>query len=161
MGKQPTKAVSNIYCQARLKAAKYNDKFKSREGAAEVLNISVSSLAEYELDMVKFIPVDKVVIMAEVYHAPELLNDYCVNKCPIGSRMSIATQVTSLESSALKLLSVFSENNIDKLKNELLDIAEDGKIDVNEKARFDSVLTGLDKVTKVISELQLLAKKFK
>ena len=67
--------------------------------------------------------------------------------------------MTSLESTALKLLSVFSESRMENLKSELLDIAEDGKIDIDEKTRFENVLNGLDKVTNIISELQLIAKK--
>ena len=34
MGKMPSKAADNIYCKARLEAAKYNPAFASREGAA-------------------------------------------------------------------------------------------------------------------------------
>lgn len=37
MGTRPTKAKDNIFCKARLDAARYNDKLKSRAGAAEAL----------------------------------------------------------------------------------------------------------------------------
>ena len=72
MGMNPTKAADNIYCKCRKAAAKYNDKLNSREGAAELLNISVSSLTDYELGLTKNIPVDKVVLMSDLYNAPEL-----------------------------------------------------------------------------------------
>ena len=70
------------------KAAEFNSKFSSREGASEFLGISKDSLTDYELDFCKVVPVDKVVIMAEAYNAPELLNHYCCNECPIGKRIT-------------------------------------------------------------------------
>ena len=42
MGTNPTKAMDNIYCRCRKEAGKYNDKLNSREGAAELLGVSVS-----------------------------------------------------------------------------------------------------------------------
>lgn len=56
MGTNPTKAAGNIYCQCRKEAAKYNDKLNSREGAAEVLGMSSSTLSDYELGITKIIP---------------------------------------------------------------------------------------------------------
>lgn len=49
MGTNPTKAADNVYCRYRKAAAMYNDKLNSREGAAELLGISQSTLADYEL----------------------------------------------------------------------------------------------------------------
>lgn len=52
MGTNPTKAADNIYCRCRKEAAKYNDKLNSRDGAAELLGISASTLADYELGII-------------------------------------------------------------------------------------------------------------
>lgn len=79
MGTNPTKAADNIYCKCRKEAAKYNDKLNSREGAAELLGISASTLADYELGITKIIPADAILRMADLYNAPELRNHYC--KC--------------------------------------------------------------------------------
>ena len=49
MGRDAAKACENQCFRCRKEAAKYNDKLGSREGAAELLGISVSSLADYEL----------------------------------------------------------------------------------------------------------------
>ena len=84
MGQNPTKAASNIYCQKRKEAAKFNDKLNSREGASELIGVSPSALADYELGITKVVPVDAVIKMAEVYNAPELLSYYCHNECPLG-----------------------------------------------------------------------------
>lgn len=72
MGRGPTKSNENVYFVARKKAAMYNERLYSREGAAELLGISVSTLADYKLGNTKVVPVDKVVLMADLYNAPEL-----------------------------------------------------------------------------------------
>ena len=84
MGRDAAKACENQCFRCRKEAAKYNDKLGSREGAAELLGISVSSLADYELGNTKVIPVDKVVLMADIYNAPELMAWYCSSECLIG-----------------------------------------------------------------------------
>lgn len=58
MGRGPTKSNENVYFVARKKAAMYNERLYSREGAAELLGISVSTLADYELGNTKVVPVD-------------------------------------------------------------------------------------------------------
>lgn len=97
MGAAATKAVGNVYYEARKKAAMYNDRLSSREGAAEALGISPSTLADYELGLTKFVPVENVIRMADVYNAPQLKPHYCKNVCPIGCEMPVATEETSIE----------------------------------------------------------------
>ena len=46
------KTDENIYLDCRKKAAQYNEKLNSREMAAELLGVSVSTLANYELGVV-------------------------------------------------------------------------------------------------------------
>lgn len=89
MGTNPTKAADNIYCKCRKEAAKYNDKLNSREGAAELLGISASTLADYELGITKIIPADAILRMADLYNAPELRNHYCKYSCPFQVRAGL------------------------------------------------------------------------
>ena len=56
MGKDSTKGNDNVYFRARKEAAIYNERLFSREGAAELLGISVSTLADYELGNTKVVP---------------------------------------------------------------------------------------------------------
>lgn len=51
MPKNPTKAAANEFCIARKRAASFNDKLNSREGAAEVTSIDRTRLARIELGM--------------------------------------------------------------------------------------------------------------
>lgn len=40
MGRRHTRAADNPFCQARLEAAKHNDKLLSKEGASEMLGVT-------------------------------------------------------------------------------------------------------------------------
>ena len=71
----------NVYCEARLAAARRSYDLNSREGASERLYISDRSLADYERGLTTP-PPDVVMRMAEVYEAPELINHYCACECP-------------------------------------------------------------------------------
>lgn len=96
MGRGSTKGNENVYFVARKRAAMYNERLYSREGAAELLGISVSTLADYELGNTKVVPVDKVVLMADLYNAPELKTGYCKHECPICSYLPVATEAKHL-----------------------------------------------------------------
>lgn len=61
MGRDATKAAGNPWYEARKKAAEYDDRLYSREGAAERLGMSVSAVADAELGLSKCMPVDKAV----------------------------------------------------------------------------------------------------
>lgn len=84
MPRQATKAVGNRYYEARMQAAKYNEKLLTRAGAAECLpGVMEDSLKKYELDITR--PPNVVVaLMADTYNAPELRSWYCANECPLG-----------------------------------------------------------------------------
>lgn len=103
MGKEPLKENTNVYFQARKRAAMSNDRLFSRENAAELLGISPYTLADYELGNTKVVPVDKVVLMADLYNAPELITGYCKYQCPIHGFMPLATEEKNLQGIALRL----------------------------------------------------------
>ena len=86
MEKGYTKVNDNIYFRSRKEAAMYDERLSSRERASELLGVSVSSLADYELGNTKVVPVDKVDLMAQLYKAPQLRTQYCKAECPIGKR---------------------------------------------------------------------------
>lgn len=61
MGREATKAIGNPWYEARMEAAKWDDRLLSREGAAELLGMSVSAVADAELNLTKCMPPDKAV----------------------------------------------------------------------------------------------------
>jgi len=155
-----TKCNENIYFACRKAAASYNDKLSSRESAAELLGISPSTLANHELGITKNVPVDTVVMMADLYHAPQLKNLYCKNECPIGKGLPVATEFNSLEGITVRLLNNLDDEEIRNMKKRLLSIAEDGKVDEREKEEFAVIMKNLDALAETISELRMLAEKY-
>ena len=56
MGNDSTKTNENIYFKCRKEAALYDERLRSRESAADLLGVSSSSLADYELGIRKLFP---------------------------------------------------------------------------------------------------------
>lgn len=156
MGRKPTKAAGNPYCLARLEAAKYNNKLYSKEGAAEMLGLSVSSLSDYELGNTKVVPVDKVVLMADLYNAPELKNYYCTEVCPLGCDTPKLT-IEDIDRISIRALSSFRK--IAGAKETLLNIVEDGIISPEEKPELDELLSILEEISVITQTLRLWADK--
>lgn len=138
----------------------YNERLYSREGAAELLGISVSTLADYELGNTKVVPVDKVVLMADLYNAPELKTGYCKHECPICSYLPVATEAKGLEGITLRLMKRLDYDELNRIKKELVDITEDGIIDETEKPELKKILAFLDEVAESISELKIVGEKY-
>lgn len=159
MGNGGTKENQNVYFRARKQAALYNEKLSSREGAAEMLGISPSTLADYELGITKFVPVDKVVLMADLYNCPELRTGYCKYECPIGKHIPLATSVSGIEGIALRLIREFDSNEIKNIEKDLVDIAADGVISDDEKPTLEKIISKLDEMSVAISELKLAGEK--
>ena len=153
------KSNENIYFHCRKNASLYNDKLKSRESASELLGVSVSSLADYELGNTKVVPVDKVVLMADLYNAPELLNNYCATECPIGCRKCIATEVKPIEKTTLALLDLLNEDCVKSYMKSLTKIAADGKVSDDEVSRMHEIIKYLDQLRVLVEELNLFDKK--
>ncbi len=159
MGNGSMKDNDNVYFRARKAAAAYNERLFGREGAAELLGVSISTLADYELGNTKVVPVDKVVLMADLYNCPELKYKYCKHECPIGKSMPIATQAKNLEGIALRLIREFDEDNLKEIEKSLIEITEDGIIDDGERPVLKAILKKLDQMAVAISELKIAGEK--
>lgn len=161
MGKMPSKAADNIYCKARLEAAKYNPAFASREGAANEIGVSKESLTDYELGLCKVVPVDKVVIMAGVYNASQLLNYYCCNECPIGKKIMQPIDESNVENLckfAISAISLLNESS--EIQKYLLKIGENGLIDESKEEDLKKVVDFFCKLEQRSSELRMLVDKY-
>lgn len=156
MGRYPTKAADNMFCKARMEAAKYNGKLRSKEGAAEMLGVSTSTLSDYELGLTKNVPPDMVIKMADLYNAPELQNYYCTEMCPLGCDMP-KTEIENLDRLTIRALSSFRK--LEESKKILLDITEDGQIDESEKDMMADVLDNLKEISCITENLKIWAKK--
>lgn len=155
MGNGYTAANTNMYFRARKDAATRNDKLCSREGAAELLGLSVSSLADYELGITKTVPVDKVVLMADLYKHPELKTRYCKCECPIGKEFPMATESKGIESATLKLLNILNTESLEKLKSRLISLATKTEFESKDAEDLDELLKELDGLSRAVSEVKL------
>lgn len=161
MGRDATKAGGNIYFQKRMEAAKYNQRLLSREGAAELLGMSVSNLASIELGHHKCVPNDVVDLMADLYSAPELRNYYCMMECPLKHGNPLAYKIETIDKATIRVISAFRK--ADKaLEEMLIDMAAE---DDNEKEsgsdNIDAILDQLDVLMKNASALKLNIEKKK
>ena len=101
-------------------------------------------------------PVDKAVLMADRYNAPHLLNYYCIHECPIGCRQSLSDQVLNIDRVTVKLLKNLRVDELNEIKDSLIDIAADGKITEEEKPEMQEILEYLDELSRTISELKTI-----
>ncbi len=160
MGKGSVNENNNMYFKARKKAAIYNERLYSREGAAELLGISVSTLADYELGNTKVVPVDKVVLMSDLYNAPELVTGYCMHECPVHGFLPLATEERNIQGITLRLLKGFNENELNKMKEDLIEITADGIISKEEIPILREILGKLEKLAEIISEMKITGEKY-
>lgn len=159
MPKKVTIAANNRYCQARMRAAEYNEKLLSRAGAAdEIPGVTEDSLKKYELDIVKP-PNDVVALMADAYNEPELRNWYCHNECPLGkdtqeiefveperTAMRLFNAITDIQNGVKTLFRILDDGVI--RQDELDTISEVRTQFVESKKRIDEVLAMIEKIEK-------------
>ena len=161
MGRGAVKAQGNVWYQARIEAAKYNEKLSSREGAAEEVGMSEDAIKNTELGLEKCMPVDKAVLLADLYNAPELLNYYCLNECPIGKNHPLSDKVVNIERITVKLLRSLNTEKLEDLKERMIQIAGDGEITKDEIEDLDGVISYLDDLSTTVSELRILARRLR
>ena len=155
MGTNPTKAADNIYCRCRKEAAMYNDKLNSREGAAELLGYSTSSLAGWELGTDRPSP-EAVMLMSDLYHAPELRNHYCREVCPLGGD---TPELSICELDRITVKAMASLRKISDVREELLNITEDGAITNDERPALEAIIRNLDELSAIAQSLKAWTEK--
>ncbi len=149
MSRQATKACGNMYYEARIKAAKYNQKFLTRAGAAEELpGVTEDSLKKYELGINRP-PNIAVALMADAYAAPELRNWYCSEECPLGKDCR-DIEAMPAERALLRLSNAL--DGMDDIIKELSEIMDDGRIDDEEFERMPAIREGILEVRRRADE---------
>lgn len=146
----------NIYFEERKKAAESNTILSSREGASELLDMSVSNLSSIELGKHKAVPPDVVVRMAELYNAPRLINHYCLHECPFGSLKTntLSSAIEPIERIAVKFFSELRAKEIEEYLNYIIDIAQDGEITEDELENCEKIERYFDRFCKTYSEFK-------
>lgn len=157
MSKYATKARGNVFCRARYEAAKINDRLRSRDGAAEELGIDRSRLARIELGSLNPYP-EEVLLMADAYRAPELMNYFCSTVCPLGKNRVPACEVLQIDRLTVKILASLREANA--IRGNMLDIVADGEVSREEVPKLEEVMDDLDKIVQAAAEMRIWIRKY-
>lgn len=138
----------NIYKSARKSAG------ITQEKAAELLNVSVESIRAYECD--RRMPPNCVVNdMVDIYRTPHLALQHLRND-PLASRL-LPTDMhpRPLEQATIRLYRQVREFALRHRTDDLIDIAEDGIIDEEERPRFNEIMAELNEIVNTVYLLQL------
>lgn len=150
-----TKAMANVFYQARLEASTHNEMLSSREGAAEVMAIDRGRLYRIENGVMEPYP-EEVHLMADLYGAPQLRNHYCSKCCPLGSNTPVVED-SNLDRITVRALAALRSANT--IKESLLDITADGVIDESERPAFEEIIRELGELDKVYQTLMVWSEK--
>ena len=147
MGRKSTKENKSIWQTTR------EDLGLTREKAGELVpGFSPERIEKIENGRTQIQPED-VILLAEHYRAPSLLNYYCCNECPIGETQVIRAESKELTQIAVETLNAV--NQMDRIKNRLLEIAEDGQVRKDEYEDFMKIKAVLERIAQSVSNLQL------
>lgn len=148
--------AANRYYLARMEAAKKNDHLSSREGASEETGIDRKRLQRIEIGTLNPYP-EEVMLMADAYHAPELMNFYCTSACPIGQKMVPKAELRELDRLTVKFLNALE--GIKGADKSLLAIAADGKLTPDEIPAMEELLEAIKAISAVGYELEIFKEK--
>ena len=147
----PSTAVNRYYL-ARMAAAERNERMSSREGASEETGIDRKRMQRIEIGTLNPYP-EEVLLMADAYHAPELLNYHCSQCCPIGQRTVPRAEMNELDRITVKFLNALEQ--IRDSDKELLQIAQDGTLTADEVPQMEHLLIGIQRIATVALEIQI------
>ena len=135
MGRRSIKENKNIYFTSREEAG------LTRAEASELMGyISESRIDKIENERTRVRP-DDIIAMSKAYKKPNLCNYYCTHECCIGRETVSEIQPSNLSELSLKIFNTL--NSLDKQKERLLEIAEDGTISDDEIEDFKSIQKNL------------------
>lgn len=150
MGRKSIKTNKNIYFQSREQAG------LTRAQASELMDyVSESRIDKIENDRTSIQP-DDVIAMAKAYKKPTLCNYYCTHECSIGKENVTELRPTNLSELSLSIFN--SLNALNKQKERLMEIAEDGVVSDDEMTDFLSIRKNLDKISTTVETLKLWMK---
>lgn len=150
MGKKSIKENKNMYFQCR------EDAGLTRAQASELLGfISESRIEKIESEKTPATPED-VVAMAEAYKSPTLCNYYCTHECRIGRENVQEIPLSSLSEISLGILA--SLNALDRQRDRLIEITEDGQITEDELPDFARIQDRLNRISLTVESLKLWMK---
>lgn len=142
---------TNVYRNARIRAAVYNSLFSSMDTTFDLLFIGRRTLWEIETG-VSTPDSNTVLSMAELYNAPELITHYCATDCPLGKARRVQPiENMSTEGIALNATSLLYKS--EDYTRSLVEAAKDGVISDAERPAIVEVISWLDQLAHLRDEL--------
>ena len=139
--------IENYYIQIRKKHG------YSRDKASELMDtISPEKLEKIENGKQEANPAD-IMEMADAYQEPAIRNYYCAHDCPMGKFFVPEIKLKELEVTVLHMLS--SLNSMNAMKERLIDISKDGRIDDHEIGDFVRMQKELERITLAADSMML------
>lgn len=149
MARQATKACGNRYFEARMRAAKFNERLATRAGAVDFLpGVTEEMLKKYELDITRP-PNIVVALMADAYNEPELRSWYCANECPLGKD---CREIPDMPPERILIRLQNAKSGVNAVASTLSDILDDGIIDAQEAEQLPQLRDDLLEVRRRMDE---------
>lgn len=121
----------NIYKNARKSAG------MTQEKAAQLLNVSVDSLRDYEQSQ-RPVPSDVASAMCDVYQAPYLAVQHLRRSSELGKRVVPEIQLKDLPEAVLSVLAAVQRFIVKR--DAMIEIVADGKIEEDEQAEWNEII---------------------
>lgn len=157
MPRKATKAKDNVFYQARMEAASFNDLFNSRDGAAAKLGIDRTRLSRIELDLLPPYP-EEVALLADGYNAPELEPYFCAKVCPLQRGQAPTMKTLSLDRIGINAMAALK--NADAVQQKLLDVIQDGKITPDELPQIEEIMAFLKGASQAYEMMKVWLEKY-
>ena len=166
MARNKPKLPDNIYRVCRLRGVFSSQKnaseaFDLLENKPEKTSTSEGSLKDYERDAQTPTP-ETVLLMAQVYGAPELKHLHCAYKCPIGKNLYEKTpsiDQSDIYHTYFDLMGAF--NRVTQIQSQLHEVISDDNLSKEELPTMDSILEVLDQIAESSREIRVWAEKRK
>ena len=147
MGRKSTRENKSVYQLAR------EEQGLTLEKAGDLMDgISSERIQKLESGNAQVQPED-VILMARCYKAPELCNYFCTHECAIGRVTMEEVSVKPFSQIAVETLNGL--NRMNRQKERLLEIVEDGRVRKDEYEDFRVICDTLDKIAASVNSLKL------
>lgn len=134
----------NIYKNARKSAG------MTQEKAAQLLNVSVDSLRDYEQSQ-RPVPSDVASAMCDVYQAPYLAVQHLRLSSELGKRV-VPEQLKDLPEAVLSVLAAVQKFIVKR--DAMIEIVADGKIDEGEQAEWDDIMDRMNNLNVAMNNMR-------
>ena len=149
---------NNPFYKARIASNK--DDFKNRRDTAENIYISRRRLEEIETGKREPYP-DEILIMAEAYDAPYLVEHYCNHICKIGQKFGCKYVENKGDAYKATVMFIKSLKEAEQAKENILEILSDGEISQDEILMLDEAISKLNETMTDIINLKIALEKEK